>query len=151
MSQQRTLSAYASRSLQSAAGNQVARTFARMAFALANDFPRGESGLRDQLKRAALSIPLNIAEASGKLTEKDRKHAFDRTRIGDGVWGGAGYRSRPRLRGCKGGCRSPGIARPDRFDAHAVVALIRFHFSTHPRVACLVRVDVSVVGLSPWT
>ena len=35
--------------------------------------PKGNSGLADQLKRAALSIPLNIAESSGKTTSADRK------------------------------------------------------------------------------
>ena len=35
--------------------------------------PKGNSGRSDQLKRAALSIPLNIAESSGKTTSADRK------------------------------------------------------------------------------
>ncbi len=34
--------------------------------------PRGESELRDQLKRAAMSIPLNIAESCGKPSAPDR-------------------------------------------------------------------------------
>ena len=52
----------------------AARKFVKLAFVVANGLPRGEAELRSQLKRAALSISLNIAEASGKLTEKDRKH-----------------------------------------------------------------------------
>ena len=34
--------------------------------------PRGEGELKDQLKRASMSIPLNIAESSGKTAGADR-------------------------------------------------------------------------------
>ena len=42
--------------------------------------PRGHSELADQLKRATISIPLNIAEGAGKPTAKDRSrfHAIAR-------------------------------------------------------------------------
>ena len=34
---------------------------------------RGRTNLKDQLGRAALSIPLNISEGYGKYSRKDRK------------------------------------------------------------------------------
>jgi four helix bundle protein len=33
--------------------------------------PRGHASLAEQLRRAALSVPLNIAEAAGRTTEAD--------------------------------------------------------------------------------
>ncbi|MFT3692950.1 MAG: four helix bundle protein [Kofleriaceae bacterium] len=38
--------------------------------------PRGYASLTDQWRRAATSIPLNIAEASGKTTIADRNHTY---------------------------------------------------------------------------
>jgi four helix bundle protein len=43
-----------------------------MATRLGAALPRGESELRDQLKRASISIPLNIAESCGKTSAPDR-------------------------------------------------------------------------------
>jgi len=39
-------------------------------------FPRGNSALVDQLKRASMSIPLNIAEGSGKPGDTDNKRFY---------------------------------------------------------------------------
>jgi four helix bundle protein len=48
-------------------------TFLGVASTLAERVPRGHSALSDQLRRAALPVPLNIAEGSGKGTMEDRE------------------------------------------------------------------------------
>ena len=44
-------------------------------YALSNGFPREEKyGLTSQLRRAAVSIPTNIAEGNGRSTRRDYAH-----------------------------------------------------------------------------
>ena len=59
---------------------QVSIQFVAMAVALSGQLPKGYAPLADQLRRAALSIPLNIAEGIGKPSPSDqaRFHAIAR-------------------------------------------------------------------------
>src|SRR2546425_848988 len=50
--------------------------FLALAAEVADDVPRGNAGLLDQLRRAASSIPLNIAEAAGRTGKADAARAY---------------------------------------------------------------------------
>jgi hypothetical protein len=52
---------------------------------LLETLPRGNAALADQLKRASLSIPLNIAEAAGKVSTADRSRYYATAR-GSAPW-----------------------------------------------------------------
>ena len=45
--------------------------FLALSIELPADLPKGHSALSDQLRRAALSVPLNIAEAAGRVSDAD--------------------------------------------------------------------------------
>ena len=59
---------------------RCALQFAALSFQILHGVPRGHAELTDQLRRATLSIPLNIAEGAGKPTDRDRArfHAIAR-------------------------------------------------------------------------
>ena len=55
---------------------QLAIKFAEKAINLTDRIPSSHTTLRDQLKRAAFSISLNIAEGTGKTGRADRKRFY---------------------------------------------------------------------------
>lgn len=55
---------------------QISIKFLRLALSLADSIPSGYSMIKDQFRRAALSIPLNIAEGSGKSSNADKKRFY---------------------------------------------------------------------------
>jgi four helix bundle protein len=59
---------------------QCSLQLAALSFQILEALPRGHAELADQLKRATISVPLNIAEGAGKTTSRERAryHAIAR-------------------------------------------------------------------------
>ena len=55
---------------------QLSIEFTDIALRLIDELPAGHSGLRDQLRRAAFSVPLNLAEGISKNSQVDRKRFY---------------------------------------------------------------------------
>lgn len=55
---------------------QLSIEFLKVALTFSDSLPPGYSSIKDQLKRAAMSIPLNIAEGSGKTSFTDKKRFY---------------------------------------------------------------------------
>jgi len=56
---------------------KAAIAFLALAAKMVDRYPRGYGTIMDQLKRASLSIPLNIAEGYGKRGTVDRNRFYD--------------------------------------------------------------------------
>ena len=55
-----------------------AKNLVKMVYGLIDKFPKVETyALCDQLRRAVISIPSNIAEGSGRTSSKDQAHFFE--------------------------------------------------------------------------
>jgi four helix bundle protein len=55
---------------------KVAIELMAIAIKISDKMPRGYCSLADQLKRAAWSIPLNIAEGCGKNSDRDKRRFY---------------------------------------------------------------------------
>jgi len=55
---------------------QAAVDFVVVANGIVEHFPRGRAYLADQLQRAAVSIPLNVAEGAGEFSSKDKARFY---------------------------------------------------------------------------
>lgn len=56
---------------------QCAIKFLALANDICNALPKGQGILCDQIRRASISIPLNIGEGAGKRTKPDCRKYFD--------------------------------------------------------------------------
>lgn len=57
---------------------QKSRSLVKIVYKLTSKFPKDELyGIMSQIRRASVSIPANIAEGSGRGTDKDFNHFLD--------------------------------------------------------------------------
>lgn len=59
---------------------QCAIEYVAVAVKVVESVPRGYGELRDQLRRASMSVPLNIAEGAGKSSPSDRRKFYEVSR-----------------------------------------------------------------------
>ncbi len=60
---------------------QRAMDFVMSVYGSTQDFPKAELfGLVSQMRRAAVSLPSNIAEGKGRITDRDRSHFYSQAR-----------------------------------------------------------------------
>ena len=55
---------------------QLSIEFLSISLYLIEQLPTGNSGIKDQFKRASTSVPLNIAEGTGKPQKADRRRFY---------------------------------------------------------------------------
>lgn len=55
---------------------QLSLDFLELAYCLIDNLPKGYATLADQLRRCSLSVPLNIAEGTGKTTSAERRRFY---------------------------------------------------------------------------
>ena len=57
---------------------QRARALVKTTYSILNQFPKNEQyALCDQMRRAVISIPSNIAESGGRVSYKEKAHFLD--------------------------------------------------------------------------
>ena len=58
--------------------SQRARALVKTTYSILNQFPKNEQyALCDQMRRAVISIPSNIAESGGRVSYKEKAHFLD--------------------------------------------------------------------------